>query len=143
VSVATDHLAFFRAQWGQRWNAEIKIDRITGRTAPNADGERTPTTAVVLAAPAPGTSNGLVRPASQMAIDRLAGQELERFAMYEIRVADTFTGLEIEDQVTVIALADDPELVGEVLIVRDWEGDSYVTNRLMIATLDLGQGVKV
>ena len=130
MSVASDHVALFRDLWADRFTDTGTITRTAAKgTFNDVTGVYgTPTTVTVY------TGGLLVRPGGS---ERRAefGEELttrgpvEVFCPYTVEAA-------VGDRVTVTVSAD-PDLDGEILVIRAVVVDSYDTHRTLICELEI------
>lgn len=122
MSVATDHLTFFRSDWATRFVDTCTIGRVTGRTLNTSTGVYTPTVVSQYSGPC------LVRP--QAPASAQAGQELIEQRNYRVFLPYTVTAVKVDDVVTVTSIFDGV-LNGKQLIVRNILADTYNTRRVL------------
>ncbi len=135
VSVASDHVAFFRTQRADRYVDTITITDLTSRGTFNRTTKAydTPSTSTVY------NGGALLRPGTASTKSR--GGEGEVIFDVDIQLPYTATGIQVGNQVTVDASVLNADLVGEVLTVAHvGQVDTYDTHRLLGCNLSQGGG---
>lgn len=144
MSIASDHVAFFRAQRADRYVDTVTIrDQDLGtwnRVTKQYDGG-TPAvlyTGGALIRPAGAASGSPRRPAAR---DR--GDEGEILHDYDVLLPFDAGGVDTfrpNHEITVDASVNETDLVGQVLIIQSITDDSYATFRLLRCIISEGRG---
>jgi len=122
VSIASDTVPTFRAQWASRFVDEGTLNRTTVPGAFNSStGQYGAGTVVPIFSGA-----CLIRPESRSTAD--FGEKEADVERYSIMVPHTAIGARPGDRFTVDASVYDPDLVGAVLVLREIIEDSYLTH---------------
>jgi hypothetical protein len=134
VSVASDHVAFFRTQRADRYIDTITITDLTSRgtfnrTTKQFDSESTSTVY---------TGGALIRPKSAAARER--GEQGEVLYTHIVHVPYDTDGVTVGNTITVTTSVYDADLTGAVLTIQDHSGDSYMTHRELKCLLSQGGG---
>jgi len=122
VSIASDTVPTFRAQWASRFVDGATLNRTT---VPGAFNDTTGQYGAGTVVPI-YSGSCLIRPASRATAD--FGQKEADVESYSIMVPHTATGARPGDRLTVDASVYDPDLVGAVLVLREIIEDSYLTH---------------
>jgi hypothetical protein len=61
--------------------------------------------------------------------EQTPGEDYQLLLRVEVQLPISVTGLEVDDEITITAAAHDPELVGQVFIVRDLFAKTHPTSR--------------
>ena len=146
MSIATDHVAFFRTRWADRL-----VDTCTGRRVDDPRGSINPSTyqydsqsSTVIyddGAGSPGAC--LIRPMGGQANADEFGQEAQTRIGYTLILPFDATGVIPDDEFTIDTSVTDAEMVGKILIVRAALVDSYRVKTQLICELNLGGGLQV
>lgn len=123
MSLATDTLEYFRGQWAERFTDSCVVKRVTGNVLNQTTGVYEPTFANNYSGPC------LVRPLTPS--DVQAGQELIATRGYSVFLPYTEDDQLPEDLIDVTS-ATDAFLTGKQFVVRNIEGDTYITRRELI-----------
>lgn len=137
MTVVTDHVDVFRAQWADRFVDTCDVRRLAARGAINDttllyDGESEPD--IVTDQPClyrPVTTVPTVTEFGQQGISRLGGI---------IHFAHDTAELAVEDTIVMKTSVSSPKLVGKVLRVTAVHFDSYQTHMWADVELDQGPG---
>jgi hypothetical protein len=142
VSVASDHVAFFRTQRTDRYIDTVTITDLTSRGSWNRTTKQygTPSTTTVY------TGGALIRPAGAAvsgatgagAVGR--GKQAEVLFDFFVYLPVTATGVQVGNVVTVDATLLASDLVGVTMSVQSIENDSYETRRTLECKLSQGGG---
>lgn len=135
MSIATDRIAFFRAQWATRFVDTITATRMADR------GTFNPTTLDYDAGTDTTVYSGaaLIRPATDDDTALYGGEQVTGVGVivYVPHDAGTF---EVEDTINIVASTWDPDLVGADVRVVAVTYDSYQTRQRLVCRLDEGAG---
>lgn len=104
------------------------ISRVTGQTTDPFSGEVTDTRTTAY------TGKCRIQQAAADAQQHEAGEDYLLLLRLEVQLPMTVTGLEVGDQVTVIASAHDADLVGRVFLVHDLAHKTHATARRVQVT---------
>ena len=122
MSVASEHVAFFRTAWASRFVDTCVIKRATGSTFNESTGQTEPTYTTQY------TGVCLVRSRNQSDAD--FGAQLAEVRGYRVFIPYTETATEPGDLVDVTSTFDG-RLDGNQLVVRNVRGDTYNTVRVV------------
>ena len=144
MSLASDHVAFFRDQRADRYVDTVTIrDQDEGtwnRTTKQYDGS---TPAVIY------TGGALIRPAGaaggspRRPSAKERGDQAEVLHDYDVMLPFDAGGLDTfrpNHEITVDASVSEADLVGQVLVIQSLTNDSYATFRLLRCIISEGRG---
>ncbi len=137
MTIASDHVEVFRAQWATRFVDTCDVRRLATRGSINETtllypGESEPDIATdEVCLYRPSTTTPTVTEFGQQGISRLEG---------EIHFAHDAPELQVEDTIVMKTSVSSPKLVGKVLRVTAVHFDSYQTNMRADVELDQGPG---
>lgn len=123
MSIATDLLGFFRTEWADRLTDSCVVKRETGSSFSDVTGVSTPTYTTNY------TGACLVRPLGPS--EASFGQELLEVRGYTVFLPYSETDQLPGDLVDVTSTTDG-FLTGKQFVVRNVNGDTYITNRALI-----------
>jgi hypothetical protein len=134
VTIATDHVTFFRTERTARYVDTVTITDKTSVGTWNRATKvyDTPTNSTVY------TGAALLRPASATTTNR--GEQGEVLYDFTLYLPDTATGIGVGNTVTVDASLLATDLVGAELTVQDVGNDSLETHRAIQCLLSQGGG---
>lgn len=116
MSVATDHAAFFQAEWADRLVDSCVVKREASTSFSTTTGVYTPTYTTVT------SSACLVRPAAAGAVQ--SGEHQTELRMYQVFIPYTVTG-PLPDDLVDVTSTNDAFLNGKQFVVRNIAGDTY------------------
>jgi hypothetical protein len=141
MSIATDHVTFFRTRWADRL-----VDTCTGRRIDDPRGSINTSTyqydsqsSTVIYTTGPC----LLRPMGGQANADEFGQESQTRIGYTLILPFDASGIIPDDEFTIDTSVTDSEMVGKILIVRGVIYDSYRVKTKLVCELDLGGGLQV
>lgn len=123
MSLATDYLSFFRAQWATRFTDECVVKERTAFVLNNTTGKNEPVYASRY------TGGCLVRPASKA--DAVYGEQLDVVFDHLVFLPFDADPLSVNFLVDITS-ATDARLTGKQFIIRGIPLDTYVTHRILL-----------
>jgi hypothetical protein len=144
LSIASDHVAFFRDQRADRYVDTVTIrDQDAGtwnRTTKQYDGGSPATlyTGGALIRPGGAAGGSPGRPAA-----RERGAQAEVLHDYDVELPFDAGGLDTfrpNHEITVDASENEADLVGQILVIQSITDDSYATFRLLRCIISEGRG---
>lgn len=102
-----------------------EIRRRTGTTVDDNTGEESATFADLYA----GKCRVQQSAVSGSAQEQSPGEDYQLLLRLEVQLPLSVTGLLVDDQVTITAAAHDPDLVGQVFVIRDLFAKTHPTSR--------------
>lgn len=126
MSIASDHIPFFRGEWSDRFIDTCVVKRVTGSSFNSTTGQTTPTYTTQYSGVC------LVRP--PMGIDRgesaFFGEQTVEYRKYLIFIPYTADNPQVDDLVDITSTFDGI-LNGKQLTVRNVPTDSYNNRRVL------------
>ena len=108
------------------------IRRVTGSTVDDNTGIITPTRSTVYS----GRCRVQQQAASAQGTE--VGEDYQLLVRLEVQVPMSVTGVQVGDEVTITASEHDPDLVGQVFLVRELFGKTHATARRLGVTRRTG-----
>lgn len=99
------------------------IKRVTGEATDANTGVVTPTSSTLY------TGKCRVQQRAPSASPATVGEAYALMLQLEVQLPMSVTGLQADDQITITASANDPDLVGRVFVIRDLAHKSHATSR--------------
>ena len=144
MSIASDTVTLFRGLWSDRFVDTCEIHDPVGGTTRGTintstlqyDAQATTvvyTGACLIRSPAEATSNRA----------EVYGQQAVTFTDLDVYLPWDAATVDLDQELTILTSAGDPELVNKVAVIRSIIRDSYITRRYLVCELDLGSGIGV